>query len=364
MAARASKCAWPARSNDAVPCGDADFFTAGAGLFDAPAVRPSLASLISVAVLVAVPSRGLAQDCVHDDALARAAAELVARGTTPNAPEILEAARREGSDAPTVHGLRVHGEAGAAQVTTWLARLATGESPLACAHADTEEGALWLAAPRLGAITVLSTDPVRVRASFVVSTGAAVLYVLDGRGETSAYEVAGSPTEIELPEDLQAPLSLQLVAARPEGPRPVAERIVGEVREEAPLAEGASLESAIGGMRSRAEVSPLRSSHLLARLAQAHAEAVCREGRVAHVLSEGDAERRLEREGVVARHVGEVVARGRDESAAWRALASSPSHRGALLDRRFTDAGLGRATDSEGRTCVVVLLAAWPRRVR
>ncbi len=301
---------------------------------------------------------------MHDDALARAAAELVARGRTPTAPEILEAARVEGSDAPTVHGLRVRGETGAAQVDAWIARMTVDGSPLACAHADTDEGALWLAAPRLGGITVLSTDPVRVRASFVVSTGAAVLYVLDGRGETTAYEVAGSPTEIELPEGLVAPLALQLVAARPEGPRPVAERTIGEVLDSAPLAEGASLESAIGALRHRAEVSPLRSSHLLARLAQRHAEAVCREGRVAHVLDEGDAERRLMREGVEARHVGEVVARGRDEAAAWHALVSSPSHRGALSDRRFTDAGLGRASDASGRSCVVVLLAAWPRRVR
>ena len=35
----------------------------------------------------------------------------------------------------------------------------------------------------------------------------------------------------------------------------------------------------------------------------------------------------------------------------------------ALLDRRFTDAGAGMATDARGRTCLVVMLAAWPRLV-
>jgi uncharacterized protein YkwD len=78
----------------------------------------------------------------------------------------------------------------------------------------------------------------------------------------------------------------------------------------------------------------------------------------------GDAEERLEDAGVRARHVGEVVARGRDRSAAWQALATSPSHHGALTDPRFTDVGIGETTDEEGRTCLVVVLAGWPRRFR
>lgn len=336
-------------------------------LLDARAVRLRLSpclGLFAVALAFA-PTRSRAQDCVHDDALARAAAALSMEGRALTSRDVLDAARTEGSDAPTVHALRTHGEDGAARAAEWIGRLGgVDHVPLACAHAESDTATLWLAAPRLGAIAILSEDPVRVRASFVVSTGAATLYVLDAHGETSAYEVAGSPTEIELPRDLMAPLSLQLVASRPEGPRAVAERIVGSAPIDVALSEGTSIEQAVGMLRDRADVSPLRSSHLLAELADAHAEAVCREGRVAHVLDAGDAEGRLERAGVIARHVGEVVARGGDEAAAWRALATSPSHRGALLDRRFTDAGVGRATDEAGRHCVVVLLAAWPRRVR
>lgn len=323
-----------------------------------------LALLFLVSSLFA-PAAARAQACDHDDALARAAAALAALGRAPSGAEVRDAARAEGSDAPTVHALRADAAHAEAHVA-WLDRLSSGGTvPLSCGHAESEAGSFWLAAPHLGSIELIGDDPVRVRAAFVVSTGAATLFVLDARGETSAYEVPGSPTEIELPRDLVAPLSLQLVASRPEGPRPVAERVVGHAPVDAALGEGTSLERAIGTLRREAEVAPLRRSRILADAAQTHAEAMCREGRVAHVLGAGgDAEARLAARGVVARHVGEVVARGDDEAAAWHVLASSPSHRGAMLDGRFTDAGIGRATDDGGRHCVVVLLAAWPRRVR
>jgi uncharacterized protein YkwD len=40
---------------------------------------------------------------------------------------------------------------------------------------------------------------------------------------------------------------------------------------------------------------------------------------------------------------------------------NSPSHRLTLLERGFTDAGIGRASDTRSKVCVVVLLAEWPR---
>jgi uncharacterized protein YkwD len=54
--------------------------------------------------------------------------------------------------------------------------------------------------------------------------------------------------------------------------------------------------------------------------------------------------------------------RARDDEGAWRALAASPSHRAALGDRRFTDVGIA-TTAHDGHTCLVVLLASWPRRI-
>ena len=55
-----------------------------------------------------------------------------------------------------------------------------------CGRAESERGTLWLAAPSLGHLEVVSEDPLRVRASFAVGTGAATLFVLDARGEVLA----------------------------------------------------------------------------------------------------------------------------------------------------------------------------------
>lgn len=316
-------------------------------------------ALLIAFLLSAAPAQ--AQDCEHDDALARAASELLLTGGEWTSRQVIDAAHAAGSDAPTVHArFSRDGDASA-----WLARLGGGSAAtLRCGRAESERGTLWLAAPALGHLEIVSADPLRVRASFVVGTGAATLFVLDARGETTAFEVPGSPTEVDLGRDLALPATLQLVAAHADGPRPVAERTLGEPRVESTLADEAPVLDAVEALRRTADTLPLRTSRLLARIAREHADAVCRSGHVAHVIEDGDAEARLDAAGVRARHVGEVVARGRDRAAAWLAIATSPSHHGALTDARFTDVGIGETTDDAGRTCLVVVLAAWPRRIR
>jgi uncharacterized protein YkwD len=61
--------------------------------------------------------------------------------------------------------------------------------------------------------------------------------------------------------------------------------------------------------------------------------------------------------------VGETVARAADSMLAFEAMKRSPSHLLTLVDSRFTDGGLGTATDGDGNSCAVVVLAAWPRYV-
>jgi uncharacterized protein YkwD len=101
---------------------------------------------------------------------------------------------------------------------------------------------------------------------------------------------------------------------------------------------------------------------LLDRVVTEHASNVCSRGRVAHALDPGrDPKQRLRQAGVAARRVGEAVARDLAPSRAFARMLESPSHRATLLEPGFTDVGLGRATDLQGRSCLVVLLAAWPR---
>ena len=111
------------------------------------------------------------------------------------------------------------------------------------------------------------------------------------------------------------------------------------------------------------ELPQLRENRLRARAAGEHAARMCLEGRVAHALADGDPEQRVRRAGLQAALVGEAVARAPSADAAFAAMRRSPSHRMTLLDRRFTDMGVGRARDRVERTCLVVLLAAWPRYI-
>jgi uncharacterized protein YkwD len=169
---------------------------------------------------------------------------------------------------------------------------------------------------------------------------------------------------VTLPEALARPLVVQLVAEGRHGPRPFAQRTLfastdGEL---GPSSDGDDdVAARIAALRVHRGAGALRSNRLLTEEAHAHAGRVCREGVVAHRLDDGDPEERLARRGIVARVVGETVARARTVREALAALADSPSHLMTLVDRRFTDAGYGQAVDAEGRRCVVVLLAAWPR---
>ena len=120
----------------------------------------------------------------------------------------------------------------------------------------------------------------------------------------------------------------------------------------------------IDGFRRGKGVGTLRQNDILSHSAQRHAERVCELGRVAHRLDQGDdPETRLRDEHIEARAVGEAVARADSADAALAAVFESPSHRDAVAERRFTDAGIGQAFDQKGHTCLVVLLAAWPRRI-
>ena len=99
-------------------------------------------------------------------------------------------------------------------------------------------------------------------------------------------------------------------------------------------------------------------------MAAEHAQAVCASGHVGHEPQPGqDPQARLLRAGVRARRVGETVARAEDSAAAFQAFERSPAHRLSLLEPGFTDAGFGEASDAHNHSCVVILLAAWPRYV-
>lgn len=318
-----------------------------------------------VVMLASVPGVAHALDCERDDALSRAAATLLGQDGPLSPGSITRAVRAEGSDAPAVHALR-DPDVEDARVRAWLEELhSRDDAPLACGEAQGDAGRLVLAAARAGTLSV-DGDPPRVRGHLAAGFVRPELVVRDARGrlERVGVDEATLAEGVRLSDELALPAVVQLVADGPHGPRPVAERVVGGAATGEPtmMAGDSDPTTRLDDLRELREVGPVRHNRLLAREATRHARRVCEEGRVAHTLEPGeDPEHRLERRGIRARLVGEVVARAASPGAAMDALVRSPSHHLTLVERRFTDAGLGTATDAGGHTCLVILLAAWPQ---
>jgi hypothetical protein len=336
--------------------------------------------LFCIALWVVAPSgraAALELPCRHEDVLAEAAAEVLITGERVSGSELLARARALGFD-----GVAVHAHEGLADgpLIQWIKELGErSDAPLVCGEAASESRRIVLVSARGGR---LWRDAAGVhgkleagfsRPHLVVEPDGALPKRIDVTLEDLARGVA-------LPDELRV-TRVQLVAEGPGGPRPVSElSLDGSARPVlAPmpmLSEGQdaargprsvpieSLFARLDSFRSRVGAGRLRPNQLLTRSAQGHAERVCELGRVAHRLDgSDDPETRLRAEHIEARSVGEAVARAGSADAALVAVLDSPSHQLAVSERGFTDAGIGQAFDHRGNTCLVVLLASWPRRV-
>jgi hypothetical protein len=297
-----------------------------------------------------------------DEALGQAAERLLDHSGRLTPSRLLVAARSEGATAPIVVAISV-GPNEERRVRRWLARRQReADAPLICGEARDADRRLVLAAVEAATMELRGSTLVAHLASGFRSPR---LVSTTARGEIVRVPVTESDLArgVELPPDVEdGPTLLQLVAEGPDGPRPVADLVVGgSPQDMLSLPGGEDVRRRIGDLRARREASPLRDNRLLDREAERHAAAVCESGRVSHHRDGEDPETRLRHEGIVARAVGETVARGRSPAAAMDALEQSPSHLATLADRRFTDLGLGTAEDDSGRTCLVVLLSSWPR---
>jgi len=303
--------------------------------------------------------------CLKDPKLAEVAVELAALQHIPPSPELLRTAREAGVDANPVYA-----KFGVAEdlegFKQWLRDLdETADAPLICGRARSGDRVVLVAAVRAGELSVSGERT--LHAEVIEDFRDPYLVVRDARGTTRriAVEGEGFGSTVTLPNEWGRPLFVQLVATGPTGPRPVAERWIGKVPENAPARHGSySPEAWLMQLRRGAGARSLRSNRLLTREATSHAETVCDSGKLGHDLDPwGDPEARLLKRGIQARVVGEAVARAKTMREALLAIEDSPSHRMTVTDPRFTDAGYGTAEDDKGRICAVVLLASWPRKV-
>ncbi len=314
------------------------------------------ALLLSVSIARALP-------CREDDALSETAASLLLKGEPVRGGELLQAARAHGFDGVAVHAREGDDDA---QIAQWLVQLG-GEGGLVCGEARSEQRRLVLASRRGGNLTRLGNT---LRIALDPGFHAPVLVFENVAGELTRVPAEGAT--VALPEGTFR--RVQLIAESTGGPRPVAELALGAPTTLAvPAASGdlggtriQSGDTVLGMLTSyRHEQGrgELRDNQALSASAQKHAQRVCELGRLAHRVEGEDPELRLKREHISARHVGEVLARAESSQRAFQALLDSPSHRMALGRREFTDVGVGQASDKKGQVCMVLLLAAWPRRI-
>ncbi len=341
----------------------------------AVSVGCALGATLAIGAVQTSSAHALALPCRHEDVLAEVAANFLLRGRKVDPAQLLPEARALGFDGVAVHAHEGQDDVALAEWIKTLSERADG--PLVCGEASSETRRLVLVSARGGELV---RDGELIRGRLAPGFRAPHLVVETGEGRVQRIDVGVSRLEqgVRLDPTLAA-RRVQLVADGPRGPRPVAElQLDGElIRVPAASAptdgdgpRGArslpleALLAKLDGFRQSEGVGTLRPNQALARSAQRHAHRVCELGQVGHRLERGgDPETRLRDERIAARSVGEAIARAESAEAALRAIFASPSHRLAVTDRRFTDVGVGQAVDAKGHTCVVLLMASWPRRL-
>ena len=303
--------------------------------------------------------------CIRSEELELVAGQLADLQHIPPSPELIRKAREAGVDANPVYAkFGVTGEFDSFKV--WLENLTeTADAPLICGRARSGERIVLVAAVRAGALKLVGKN--RLHAEVIEDFREPYLVVRDAKGSSRRISVDGGEygATISLPLEWDRPLFVQLVATGPNGPRPVAERWVGNIPEAGSSRGGSQSPQAwLMQLRRGAGARSLRNNRLLSQEATSHAQLVCDSGKLGHELNAGgDPEARLLKRGIEARVIGEAVARAATMRDALHAIEDSPSHRMTVTDPRFTDAGYGKAEDERGRTCAVILLASWPRKV-
>jgi uncharacterized protein YkwD len=330
-----------------------------------------------------VPGRVIADDakasaspsdasCTPDTALSDAAAELLLTGKAPDSQQLMAAVRAAGSEAIAPRALYLPTD-DPAHIAKWLTDMrAKNDVDLICGDARSERARLILASARAATLVV---DRAVLRGTLAAGFERPELVLRRSDGTLTRVAIKREELERGIPMDPEwEATQVQLLAWGPSGPRPVAERTLTRdgasdaverlsLSSEAPL-DARGIADVLGQLRARHGRPTLRLNRLANGVAEAHAKAVCAQGRVVHELEPGvDPETRIARAGLKAQLTGETVARAADANAALQALWQSPSHSLTLLERRFTDVGVGLAADEQHRTCLVVLLMAWPRPV-
>jgi uncharacterized protein YkwD len=225
-------------------------------------------------LLTAAPSRAEPPLCTLEPELSEAASALLEGAGPPSGLQLTAAVRAAASDAVGLHALFTDPHATSAETERWLAdQRARGDAALVCGSAQSPRGRLLISSARGGSLAPIDPRRQIVRGSLTAGFERAelVLEGADGRLVRVGVNRESLARGVLLPDDLPAPIKVQLVASGVAGPRPVAERTMvgshGERRDEA-AAEGGEpdrrLETAssarLAPERSPASVHPAAAS--------------------------------------------------------------------------------------------------------
>ncbi len=117
--------------------------------------------------------------------------------------------------------------------------------------------------------------------------------------------------------------------------------------------------------RKKHDLPPLRFSPILSRVARAHSVNMAKQKKMDHVLDGKTPFQRLKAADYVYEYAGENVAYRPEEmplKAVMKGWMDSPLHRQNILDKNFTEIGLGGAADKEGTTIYYTQMFGTPRK--
>lgn len=281
----------------------------------------------------------------------------------------------------TLQGRGLDREKAAKRLRAWLSGFGDeGQRRCGIASARDEHGRDVFAAVVVFAQADLAPTPMKVRPGAWVKLDARVrvpahgakVVILGPTGSPRSVPTSfsGNRVQARFRADREGLWLAQLLIDGDTGPRPILETMIfagiavappqAAVRgEEAAIADDP--EAALTEMMARARRSerlpPLVRDAALDELARAHARRMRKTRRVAHDVGDGPPHERLHEKGYFAEAIGENVAHAASVVSAHRALWSSPSHRGNLLDPRFERVGVAVIPDTDGSVWVTQLFA-------
>lgn len=284
----------------------------------------------------------------------------------------------------SLSGQKLNPEDATQRIDAWLGkRQPIGELRCGIAAATSQdlEALVVIAIDALGDLAPIPTHAhlgewISVDAQLHVPTRNAKVVVMGPTGAPRALLTSAPRNDrviARVAVDQPGPWLIQVLSEHDAGPRPTLEAMVfvdseppSHFEQHAALGETAgqgiadqhtALLRMINAARSNSGLNAVVPDPDLGRLAAEHVQAMLAAQQVAHDLGSGGPADRIAAGGLNAVVVGENLATASSLVNAHRALWSSPSHRSAMLEPRFTAVGIGVATGEDRSIWVCELFA-------